>query len=59
MVCSKVKGLALVKRSEALAGLALTYLILTAGVVWEFGSYGLIGSGALGVIALTFMKTEE
>lgn len=47
------------KKSQALAALAVAYLFLTAAAVWEFGSYGLAGAGFAAMVALAFMKTEE
>ncbi len=47
------------KRAEVLAAVAAAYLMATAGVVWEFGSYGLMSAGGFALLIMLFVKTEE
>lgn len=47
------------KRIEALIGIVVAYTMITAGVVWQFGPWGLVGSGAVAMIVLAFFEIKE
>lgn len=47
------------KRLEALALAVACFLIVTAGLTWKFGPYGLIGSGAVALVLLVFVDTDK
>jgi len=47
------------KRVEALALAVVGFLMLAAGLTWLYGPYGLGGSGAGLVLALTFVSIRE
>lgn len=40
------------KRLEAVIAVAVAFLMVSAGLVWQFGPYGLVGPGAAAMIAL-------
>lgn len=47
-------------KREALAALALAFLLVAAGLTWLFGPYGLIGAGLALAAAVTFgINVEE
>lgn len=49
-----------VTKREALTVLAVAYVLITAGLVWLFGPYGLIGAGAaLAAVALFGIDVRE
>jgi hypothetical protein len=47
------------KRHEALALAVVCFLMVTAGLTWKFGSYGLIGPGAVALVLLLFADTDH
>lgn len=47
------------KRHEALALAVACFLMLTAGLTWKFGTYGLIGPSAVALVLLLFVDTEK
>lgn len=47
------------KQRELLLIVLLGYLMLTAGLVWKFGEYGLIGAGAGLAIAPFLTNVKE
>lgn len=46
-------------RTQLLVALTIFYLLATAGVVWMFGPYGLMGAGAVGFAAIGFVNVRE
>lgn len=48
------------KRHEAVIAAIVAYLMITAGVVWQFGAWGLLGAGVvlLGTV-LFFFDVKE
>lgn len=44
------------KRLETLIAIAAAYALVVAGVVLQFGPYGLIGAGVFALAALTFVN---
>lgn len=46
-------------RREALYAALLAIALLTAGLTWRFGYYGLIGPGAVMLVGLLFMPIRE
>lgn len=47
------------KRLEALLATATAFLMVTAGAVWQFGPYGLLGAGAVALVVLTFVNPMD
>lgn len=47
------------KRLEAVVAVAAAFLMVSAGLVWKFGPYGLIGPGAALLLALIFVDVKE
>lgn len=47
------------KRLEAVIAWAMAYLMGSAGLVWKFGFYGLVGPAAALMIALVFIDIKE
>lgn len=46
-------------RREALYAALLAIALLTAGLTWRFGFYGLVGPGAAVLIGLLFVPLRE
>jgi len=48
-------------RREGLAALLLMFLLVAAGLTWQFGGWGLIAAGLAGlaVVLLAFQRVEE
>lgn len=46
------------KRHEALIALLLGIALVTAGVTWKFGPYGLAGAGLFILVSLMFANTK-
>lgn len=46
-------------RYEVLFVALLGYLLLTAGVVWKFGEYGLMGAGVVLLALVNFIHVKE
>lgn len=42
-----------------LLAVLLGYLMLTAGVVWKFGEYGLMGAGVVLMVLATVINVKE
>lgn len=47
------------KRFEALALAVACFLMVTAGLTWKFGAYGLIGPSAIALVLLLFLDTDK
>ena len=47
------------KRIEALALAVACFFMVTAGLTWKFGYYGLVGSGAVTLVLLLFVDTDK
>jgi hypothetical protein len=47
------------KRHEALALAVACFFMLTAGLTWKFGDYGLIGPSAVALVLLLFIDTDK
>lgn len=48
-----------VSRLQSLITAAVSWGLVTAGVTWEFGPWGLMGSGAVGLVVATAVKIRE
>lgn len=46
-------------RGEALIAVAMAILLVTAGLTWLFGPYGLIGCGAVLLVAVLVIADEK
>lgn len=46
------------KRVEALVLAVACFLMVSAGLTWEFGPYGLVGSGVAVLVLLVFVDTD-
>jgi len=47
------------KRLEAVIAAAVAYFMMSAGLVWKFGFYGLVGPAVALLIALIFVDIKE
>lgn len=47
------------KRIEAVIAVAVAFFMVSAGLVWQFGPYGLVGPGAVALIALIVLCDFE
>lgn len=47
------------KRLEAVIAWAVAFFMVSAGLTWKFGSYGLGGAGIALLIALCFIDVKE
>jgi hypothetical protein len=46
-------------RREALYAALLAFLMVAGGLTWQYGWYGVSGSGAVVLVALPFMTIRE
>lgn len=46
-------------RFQVFVAFLIGYLMTTAGLVWRFDEYGLIGAGGALVVALFFLDVKE
>lgn len=46
-------------RLQSLITAAVSWGLVTAGVTWQFGSWGLMGSGVFGFVVATAVKIRE
>ncbi|MEU3052270.1 hypothetical protein [Streptomyces griseus] len=46
-------------RTEALWALVVAFLFVTAGLVWLFGAYGLIGCGVVGGAIVSMIDIQQ
>lgn len=46
-------------RLQVLATFLFGYLLATAGVVWKFGEYGLMGAGVVLLVLASFINAKE
>jgi hypothetical protein len=46
-------------RLQAFVAFLLGYLMTTAGLVWRFDEYGLMGAGAVLIAVLFFLDVKE
>jgi hypothetical protein len=44
---------------ELVIAVAVAYLFVAGGVTWAFGAYGLVGVGAVALVALFFVNPKE
>lgn len=47
------------ERNQALVVLAVALLMISAGLTWKFGAYGLIGAGAILVAAVALLPAPR